>query len=224
MNGINRTEDLEERTDVSNLHAAVMREKSEPKEGQEPLSIWLVGLMSALLFWGGYYLQRFSGSYQPLEYNENASGGPSVSLPEPPEDAYTVGKRLYATTCFQCHKEDGQGQPGLYPPLAGSDWLLAPGTARIIRIVLDGLKGPIKVKGTEFNNPNSTMVPWRVSVLSDQDIAAVLTYVRGQKDWGNNAGEVKPEQVKAIRDKTKDHAEARPWTAEQLLKIPEVEP
>lgn len=226
-NGINRLEDIEERTDVAMLHAAVMREKSEPKEGQEPLSLWLVSLMSALLFWGGFYLQRYSGGYKPLEYDEHALGASSAPAVEVAEDLYTQGKRLYPTTCGNCHKDDGMGVPNQYPPLVGSDWVLAAGTARIIRIALDGLKGPITVSkksGIEFNNQNSTMVPWRVSILSDQDIAALLTYVRGQKDWGNNAAEVKPEHVKAIRDKTKDHAEAGQWTTEELLRIPEVEP
>ncbi len=116
--------------------------------------------------------------------------------------------------------------PGLYPTLAGSNWIDAGGPARIIRIVLDGLKGPVHVKGEVFNaadDPGIAMVPWRAN-LSDQDIAAVLTYIRSQKDWGNNAGEVTPEQVAAIRKQTEAHASSGNWTEAELLKVPETVP
>lgn len=219
--GLERLEDREDRTDVSSLHAAILREHGEPKEGQEPLSLWLIGLMSALLFWGGFYLQRYSGGYQPLVYDEKSSGAaPVVAGPAPSVDLFAQGKRIFADTCGKCHQPNGQGLPGQYPPLTGSEWVLAAGPARIIRIVLDGLNGPIQVKGVEFNNQ---MVPWR-DVFSDQQIAAALTYVRGEKDWGNNAAPITPEQVAAVRQKTKDRPNVGPWTAPELLAVPETEP
>jgi mono/diheme cytochrome c family protein len=60
------------------------------------------------------------------------------------------------------------------------------------------------------------MVPWK-DVLSDEEIAAVLTYVRQNKEWGNNAPEVKPERVKAVREKTKNISVQ--YTPEDMLKI-----
>ena len=219
--GLNRQEDREEGTDVVSMHAAVLREKGEPKEGREPISLWLVALMSGLLFWGGFYLQRYSGGYKPSIYNENSSGvAPVQAAAAPVLDLFAQGKRLFADTCGKCHQLNGQGTPGQYPPLAGSEWVLAAGPARMIRIVLDGLQGDITVKGTTFNNQ---MVPWR-DVFSDQQIAAVITYVRGEKDWGNTAGEVKPEQVAAIREKTKTRPATGSWTAPELQAIPENEP
>jgi len=83
----------------------------------------------------------------------------------------------------------------------------------VIRLVLNGLTGPINVKGHDFN---SSMVPWK-DVLSDKEIAAVLSYVRQNKDWGNNSPPVKPERVKAVREKLKDRSQ--PFTADELLKI-----
>ena len=62
------------------------------------------------------------------------------------------------------------------------------------------------------------MVPWR-DTLTDQQIADVLTYVRSE--WGNNAPEVKAEQVKAVRDKTAGRSGQ--WLADELLKVPETE-
>jgi hypothetical protein len=89
----------------------------------------------------------------------------------------------------------------------------------MIRIVLDALQGPVKVKGLDFNN---TMTPWR-DTLTDQQIAAVVTYVRTQKDWGHNASPVTPEEVAAIRAKTKSRPATGPWTAAELAAIPEHE-
>ena len=95
--------------------------------------------------------------------------------------------------------------PGQYPPLVGSEWVLASGPARMIRIVLDALQGPVKVKGLNFNN---TMTPWR-DTLTDQQIAAIITYVRTQKDWGHNASPVTPEEVAGHSRETKKPSDIR---------------
>jgi mono/diheme cytochrome c family protein len=71
----------------------------------------------------------------------------------------------------------------------------------------------MQVKGQPFNG---TMVPWR-DTLTDEDIAAVLTYVRQNAEWGNKAPEVKPDRVKDVRAKTKGRTQ--PYTAEELLRI-----
>ena len=90
---------------------------------------------------------------------------------------------------------DGKGSTTVgAPPLAGSDWAQAEGPNRIIRIVLNGLAGPIDVEGAHYGT--GVMVPFKDN-FNDQEIAAVLTYVR--QEWGNKAGPVKPEQVTAIR-------------------------
>lgn len=140
---------------------------------------------------------------------------PNPPKPKPntnaPPEIFEKGKTVYATTCGACHQANGEGLPGQFPPLVGSDWVLAKDPSRIIRIVLNGASGPIEVNGTSWNN---VMVPWK-DVLQDDDIAAILTYIRN--DWGNTAPQVKPEDVAAIREKVKDRTD--PWTAEELLKI-----
>ncbi len=217
---LQRLEDREERMDVAELHAVILRERAEPKEGAEPISIWLITFMGILLFWGGVYLQKYSGGYQALVYNETVTGmNPATNAPAPALDLIALGQRTFANTCEKCHQANGQGLSGQYPSLVGSEWVLAPGPARVIRIVLDGLQGPIEVKGQQFNN---TMVPWR-DVFSDQEIAAVLTYVRGEKNWGNNAGPVTPAQVSAIREKTKSRPAIGSWTVAELQAVPETE-
>jgi mono/diheme cytochrome c family protein len=111
------------------------------------------------------------------------------------------------TKCAACHQTNGQGMPGSWPPLAGSEWLLNNPEVPI-RIVLHGLQGPITVKGQSFNN---AMQAW-ADQLSDAEIAAVLTYERSS--WGNAASAVTEAQVKAVREATASQTTA--WHADDL--------
>jgi len=103
------------------------------------------------------------------------------------------GKRVFLSACFACHQPDGKGLPGIFPPLAGSDFLKAD-KERAIQIVLKGLSGPIVVNGKPFNN---VMPP---QDFSDEQIANVLTYVRNS--WGNDFGSVSVDEVKHIHAQT----------------------
>lgn len=202
---------------VRDIAPADPLEHAEPDEAHRPVSILYVTMLCALFAWGGYYVQRYSGAYGPLDYNENGLGLVTSTNAPAPVDPYTMGKRIFGDTCAKCHQPDGLGLPGQYPPLVGSEWVLAKGPARMIRIVLDGAQGPIKVKGLDFNN---AMTPWR-DTLTDQQIAAVITFVRTQKDWGHTASPVTPEEVAAIRKLTKDHAAAGAWNPAELLNVSE---
>ncbi len=117
------------------------------------------------------------------------------------------GKEIYATRCIDCHRADGQGVDGTFPPLADSELLLDPDARTPIRIVLHGLAGPVKVRGEKYTG---YMPPF--GFLSDAKLAAVLTYVRSA--WGNDASPVSPEAVKAVREEV--GRRARPWTAKEL--------
>jgi mono/diheme cytochrome c family protein len=214
-----------ESIDVTSIHAAIMRERSEPKEGREPISLWLITFIGVTLFWSGLYLQRYSGNYRSLIYDENAvlrvseSGGHGP-VTNAPIDPIKLGRRVYSQICQACHQENGLGLVGQYPPLAKSEWVLAPAPGRLARIVLNGLSGPIQVGNQTYDN---VMPAWR-DTLSDVEIAAVLTYVR--QEWENKAPEVKPEQVAALREKTKTRGSTgawAAWTAPELMGIPETE-
>lgn len=102
-----------------------------------------------------------------------------------------LGKAKFIT-CMACHGQNGEGGP-IGPPLAGSEWVTGP-VSNLIRIQLRGLTGPITVKGVEYNFPAPMAA---LSYQTDEEIAAVLTYVRNS--FGNKASAVKPEQVKALR-------------------------
>src|SRR4026208_1647344 len=55
--------DYGEQEDVQQVHAAVQREKREPRVGAEPLSIWLIAVYGLAVFFGGAYLGRYSGNF-----------------------------------------------------------------------------------------------------------------------------------------------------------------
>lgn len=204
-------------------------EARKPKEaptadGAEPrigntfhTPMWLVSLFGIALYWGGLYLHQNAGAFNPLVFQRGEYYADlEQRVPKSEADALIAqGRRVYSTYCSACHQPNGRGVAGQFPPLAGSDWVNGVGPNRMIRIVLDGLQGPITVNGQSFNN---VMLPWR-DQLSDEDIAAVLTFVRVNKDWGNAGTAVTPAQVKKIRDTTAD--KGGNWTAAELLAIPD---
>ncbi len=111
------------------------------------------------------------------------------------EQQIDAGSVLYKGTCSTCHQENGTGLPNVFPPLAKSDFLVSD-PQRAITIVLNGLSGPVKVNGTEYN---SVMPP--MSQLNDDEVANILTYVLNS--WGNTGPAITPNEVAGIRAKTK---------------------
>jgi mono/diheme cytochrome c family protein len=189
---------------------------AEPKAGSATVPVWLIILLFLVLYWGMVYFDQNSGwfseqVYAPYQNLEEVT----VWQPVTGEGGLAqLGRAVYnKPTCVACHQTDGNGTPGQFPPLVQSEWVLEPEPGRIIRAVLHGLSGPMQVKGQNFNN---TMVPWK-DQLSDEEIAAVLTYIRQNPEWGNKAPAVTPERVKAVREKTKGRNQ--PFSQDELLKI-----
>jgi mono/diheme cytochrome c family protein len=81
----------------------------------------------------------------------------------------------------------------------------------MIRIPLAGLAGSVSVAGQAWN----LAMPAMGAALPDDDLAAVLSYIR--QSWGNKASAVTPEQVKAVRAEVGNRSQ--PWTVEQLNAI-----
>jgi|SRR5882672_11681014 len=188
---------------------------SEPKAMRRDVPVWLLILLLLLIYWAMLYFDQHGGWFSQEVYAPYHSVGElAIWQPATSGGLVDLGRRVYnKPTCVACHQANGQGTSGQFPPLVKSEWVNEAEPGRIIRLVLNGLNGSLTFQGQNFNG---TMVPWK-DVLSDEEIAAVLSYVRQNKEWGNNAPEVKPERVKAVREKIKDHA--LPYTPDELLKI-----
>jgi len=117
------------------------------------------------------------------------------------KDLLIKGKAIYAKEgfCGTCHQPDGKGLSASgFPPLAGTKWVTG-NEDRLVKIVLNGLHGPIEVEGQKY--PGQVPMTPFAGMLKDEEVAAVVTYVRNS--FGNKAPAVLPEKVKAIRDATK---------------------
>lgn len=209
--------------------AALLLEPPEPVAETGTVPIWLIALLGLMIFIADIYLMNYGadvggkgGNFPAQVYYPPFQTYAQVDAANPKSTADLLlaqGRQAYSVNCAPCHQPSGMGNPGQnIPPLAGSEWVQAPGPGRAIRIVLNSVKGPISVKGQVFENP--AMPPWR-GALSDEQIAAILTYARANKDWGHSAPAVTPEQVKKIRAATADRTEQ--WTAQELLQVPETE-
>ena len=192
-------------------------DEAEPTAGQGPAPILLIAIFAVLIYLGMIYLDAHGGGFDPQVYRPYASR--DVLLEWQPKsaggDQIPNGKKVFTTICAACHQADGKGSPALHaPPLAGSDWVQADGPNRVIRIALNGVAGPITVSGNQYGEG---AMPVFKDALTDQQVADVLTYVR--QEWGNKAGPVKPEQVKAIREKVASKNDN--WNAADLLQVPD---
>jgi nitrite reductase (NO-forming) len=178
---------------------------------------------AALLAWGGLYLGKYNGRFDVNEFDEIPHGRApkAVAVAADPNAALLkAGMVAYGKSCIACHQADGMGNPALnIPPLAGSDWVMESSPNRIIRIVLHGLIGPVKVKDTMYTG--GQMNPWlktpdNTAGLTPEEIAAALSYARNT--WGNKAPMVTADQVTAILKETEKRVDQ--WTMDELMKVP----
>ncbi|MCE4536925.1 copper-containing nitrite reductase [Pelomonas sp. P7] len=108
-----------------------------------------------------------------------------------PQDQINAGRELFAGTCSVCHQANGAGLPGVFPPLAKSDFLAAD-PKRAVGVVLHGLSGKVKVNGKDYD---SVMPP--MNQLNDDEVANILTYVLNS--WDNPGGSISADEVKKAR-------------------------
>jgi mono/diheme cytochrome c family protein len=134
----------------------------------------------------------------------------AAAVAAPDADSMKRGAAAYAKgTCIACHQANGAGLPGVFPPLAGSEWV-SKDASIAVRNILHGMQGPIVVKGLNYNGA----MPALGAVLSDKEIADVVTFV--SNSWGNAGPNVTEDEVKAI--KKKYAGRNKPWTAAEYEK------
>ncbi|OZI77350.1 c-type cytochrome [Bordetella genomosp. 12] len=121
---------------------------------------------------------------------------PAVALPDskraPTASVMSLGERLYSQHCASCHQANGRGSGQDWPPLAMNSSVTAISALNVIHMVLDGGFAPATAA-----NPRPHGMPPFGPFMDDNDIAAVVTYIRSS--WGNNAGAVTPLEVKRAR-------------------------
>ena len=180
--------------------AAMRREHAEPDEKEHPLPWFFIMFLGAIGMWGAFYIVA-TPSGEASAYGDQRT----VASLRPPMAAAggaaaIDGKQLYGAKCSACHQASGLGVAGVFPPLAGAEWVLGP-EKTLISILLHGVQGEIQVKGNVYKGAMPAF-----GTLADEEIAAVLSYVRS--DWGNQGAPVGAAAVKAQREATKDQTTA----------------
>lgn len=131
----------------------------------------------------------------------------------PASALFAAGQEIYSREgyCATCHQPDGKGLSASgFPPLQGTPWVTG-SEERLIKVVLNGLYGPMDVLGKSYPG-QVPMTPFG-GMLNDEEIASVLTYVRNS--FGNVASPIAPETVKEVREATKDKTGF--YTPQELL-------
>jgi len=216
--------DLEDSTNVAQAHeevsrtaVAASREQQLRENGLEPVSIWLMvaGFIVAIV--GGSVLLSSNNFFSYDEFvkqdyvrAEYGSGGPSIPMALAGDAYMKKGAALYKN-CAACHGGGGAGVAGVFPPLAGSEWVTGSGSVPALAII-HGVKGQIEVSGNTYNS----VMPAMADGWSDFDVAALVYYV--QNSFGNTVGEIySTEQIAEIRSISKQHGKTA-MTADDLKK------
>lgn len=200
--------------EIIQVHDHAGEETVDDAGNYKLLPLVMLAALSSLIFFGGTYIGLFAGHFAPTVHDERGTASAVVITKVDPA---VIGKKKYELLCVTCHGPAGMGTPGLFPPLAKSEWV-AGSEERMIRILLNGLSGPVTVDGKDFGaTPGAAPMPaigpggagW-----NDGDIAAVATYVR--QAFGNSAPEISAEKVAEIRSKVGTRGA---WSSAELQAI-----
>lgn len=181
------------------------REQLEPSERFAPIPPLFIAFCAVLTLISFGYIVRYANDLGFA--GDRRTPGALVTVSK----KGAAGDQVFASLCAGCHQATGQGLPGVFPPLAGSEWVKAPESTPA-KILLVGLSDSVTVKGQTYNGQMPSF-----KQLSDDEIAAVLSYLRSS--WGNSAPPVTAASVKSVRDSLKDRSE--PWKGEAELGRPQ---
>ncbi len=152
------------------------------------LSRWLLIPFFGLAL--GACSQQADDASSPATEDDTAVHSAEVSAATA-DELMVKGEAVFLANCAACHQPTGVGLPGAFPPLANSDFLKGD-RKKVMSAALFGLSGPITVNGVEYNGVMPSL-----GHLTDEDLAAALTYVFGS--WGNDGAAVSVEEVAALR-------------------------
>lgn len=180
------------------LEAIVAASWLEPEQG---LAVLEVADKKPLDNWMVHAFETAEAHLNGQSWTEKNEDLIQTKLKGRARDLYVLGKEIYSREgfCITCHQPDGKGLSASgFPPLAGTRWVLE-SEERLIKLALKGLQGPIKVLGKTYPG-QVPMTPYG-GMLDDEEIAAVLTYVRNT--FGNQASPIDPNTVKRVREQVK---------------------
>lgn len=195
------------------ISAQESREHPDPQEAPRPIPAWLLAMAALLVISCVYYITH-SNLATASEYGDRRTASDLVAKPNSAASAGSGvdGAAIFAARCSPCHQATGTGLPGVFPPLAGSNWVNGRDTT-LMQILLHGIQGTLTVNGTSYNGA----MPAFGTQLSDAEIAAVLTHVRSH--WGNKGAPVSASEVATQRAATS--ARGAPWSGDaDLTKLP----
>jgi mono/diheme cytochrome c family protein len=189
----------------------------EPSQAETPAPppTWAWVLLIVMVAFGLFYgVQQWAptgdfartptyGTFEGATSAAEAAGAVAVPARSTPDGAAAAsatrtaadvarGAALYSVNCASCHQDEGDGIPGVFPPLAGDPVVLAADPSEHIRIVLHGREGPIG--GVDYGSP----MPAFKDALNDADVAAVVNHERTH--WGNAAPLASAADVARLRD------------------------
>jgi nitrite reductase (NO-forming) len=106
-----------------------------------------------------------------------------------PNNSIQDGKKVYDTYCVSCHMENGMGVEGAFPSLVKTGNLSDKN--RLVKIILQGMRGPIKINGSSFDGEMAGIE------MTDKEVADVINYIRNT--WGNKAPLVQVSEIPAAK-------------------------
>lgn len=182
---------------------AQLREQADPSERSQPIPLIAAAVTAGMVLFGAAYILLSD----PFGYSALGDRRTLADLRGPAAGAVADGKQVYMGNCVACHQANGQGLPGVFPPLAGSEWVQ--GDERVLaNILLHGVSGPITVAGMSFQGSMPSF-----QQLDDAQLAAVASYVRA--NWSNQA---KPLAAELFEAERKAATRQSPFQGEAELK------
>lgn len=180
-----------------------LREKSDPQEQGMPVPMVVLLVIGALFMWGMYYI--FSADLR----NPAAVGDNRIAADFRIDESGEVdGAQLYTAHCVACHQATGAGVPGVFPPIAGSEWVV--GKPEVLaQILLHGITGELTVMGNTYNGA----MPHFHDKLNDAELAGLMNHLR--TNFENSADTVDAAFVQAQRAETADRT--TPWNGDADL-------
>lgn len=200
-------------------HPAVAREKADLAiTSTQIFPLWaLIPIIGVVLAAGSFLGANMAlgpnvkGYDYALTPPDGATGGGAEQDEYDPKVWIAKGKAAYAANCVACHGATGEGQPGIYPPLKGSEFVIH-SDERLTAILYRGIAGPLQVNGKSYNG---VMAPLGTN-MSAKQLAQILSYIRS--DWGNQASAIYDDQVSELKKRLTSSA---PFSEAELRAIPE---